>query len=279
MAKWKAFIPIILALLIAAGGSLFLYKWLRNKTTPQKVVKVEGEAVSIVVAAKELPWGTKLTKEMMKEVPFFKDSLPSGFQTDPMTLEGRVLVSALSAKEPILESKLAPVNVKVGGVSAIVKPGKRAIAVKGDKVIGISGFIQPGNRVDVLVTMKDPRTKRDVTKLVLENVLVLATGTEIQEKKGDKTNPVDVYTLEVDPEQGEKLALAATKGKLQFALRNLMDTASVRTKGATIPSTLSSLLGEEAKPTVSKQTKKWTPRYVKIEVIKGGKVGHENLRK
>ena len=70
---------------------------------------------------------------------------------------GRVLISALKEMEPVLDSRLAPENVIAGGVSAVLKQGKRAIAVKGDKVIGISGFIQPGNRVDVLATLKDPK--------------------------------------------------------------------------------------------------------------------------
>ena len=278
MGKWKAFIPIILALLIATGGSIFLYKWLQSKTADQALTKVEGDTASIVVAAADIPWGTKLTKEMLKEASFLKESLPDGCQSDPKSLEGRVLIVPLKEKEPVLEYKLAPKDVTVGGVAAILQPGKRAIAVKGDKVIGISGFIQPGNRVDVLVTMKDPRTKKDTTKLVLENILVLATGSEIQEKKDGKPSSVDVYTMEVDIEQSEKLALAAAKGKLQFVLRNLMDTESVRTKGATIPSTLASLRGKEAKPSTSTKKTKWVPRYVTIEVIKGDKIVQKKLR-
>ena len=61
--------------------------------------------------------------------------------------------------------------------------------------------------------------------MVLSNVLVLATGTDIQEKADGKTSPVDVYTLEVAPEDAEKLSLAAAEGKLQFALRNATDIA------------------------------------------------------
>ncbi|MFO7970826.1 MAG: Flp pilus assembly protein CpaB [Desulfobacterales bacterium] len=277
MGKWKAFIPIILALIIAAGGSVFLYNWLQAKTTDEVIVNKEDKTVTVAVSALELPWGTKLTSQMMKQVPFLKESLPVGFHSDPKALEGRILIAAVKEMEPILEYKLAPENISVGGVAAILKDGKRAIAVKGDKVIGISGFIQPGNRVDVLVTIKDPKTKGDVTKLVLENILVLATGTEIQEKEGGKPSPVDVYTLEVDPEQGEKLALAATKGKLQFALRNLMDTKSVRTKGATVSSTLSSLLGEDPK-NAKQNVKKYTPRYTTVETLKGTSTGKQKFQ-
>jgi pilus assembly protein CpaB len=160
-----------------------------------------------------------------------------------------------------LETKLAPTSVSTGGVSAVVTPGKRAIAVKGDKVLGISGFIKPGNRVDVLVTLK--HGKQETTKIVLENVLVLATGKEIQENDKGNPSPVDVYTMEVTPEEGEKLTLAASKGKLQFALRNVTDAEIVLTKGATINKTLSSF-----RPPVPPKVRR---SRAKVQVIKGTK--------
>lgn len=280
MGRWKAVIPIVLALVIATGGSVFLYKWLKLKTIPAEVVKVDTEAVSVVVAAVDLPWGTKLKKEMLKTVPFLKESLPNGYQTKLASLEGRVVISALKANEAVVEYRLAPKSVTVGGVSAVIKHGMRAIAVKGDKVIGISGFIQPGNRVDVLVTLKDPKIKTEVTKMVLSNVLVLATGTEVQEKSDGKPSPVDVYTLEVDPDQGEKLALAAAEGKLQFALRNATDMETVLTKGATITKTLASLRGADPKVKTPTKVREWTPRKssVTVETIKGDKVGKQKFK-
>jgi len=283
MGRWKAFIPIVLALIIATGGSVFLYKWLQGKSASTDVVKMEGEqieAVTVVVAAADLTWGTKLKKEMLKTVPYMKESLPEGHYSDPAKLVGRVVVTPLKIQEPVLEYRLAPVDVTAGGVSAVIKSGMRAVAVKGDKVIGISGFIQPGNRVDVLVTLKDPRNKEETTKLVLSNVQVLATGTEVEENEEGKPNPVDVFTLEVDPEQAEKLSLAATKGKLQFALRNMMDTETVLTKGATIQQTLASLRGDPPKPKSTKPVKKWVPRTrsTTVEMIKGDKVSKQKFK-
>jgi pilus assembly protein CpaB len=280
MGRWKAFIPIFLALVIATGGSVFLYKWLKVKSAPHEVVeKVEAEAVNVAVAVVDLPWGTKIRKEMLKSVPFLKESLPIGYVTNPDQLEGRVVISPVKATEAVLESRLAPTDVTVGGVSAVIKPGMRAIAVKGDKVIGISGFIKPGNRVDVLVTMKNPANKKETTKMVLSNVLVLATGTEIQEKANGETNSVDVYTLEVDPEQGELLALSAAEGKLQFALRNDVDMETVLTKGATISKTLASLRGADPKVKTPTKVKTWVPRKrtLTVETIKGDKVSKQKF--
>ncbi len=148
--------------------------------------------------------------------------------------------------------------MKVGGVAAVITPKKRAVAVKVDKVIGVSGYIHPGNRVDVLITLGTGKTYAPVTKTILENVLVLAVGSETKERKGfeEKSSPTDVITLEVTPEEAEKLALAATEGRLQLALRNFSDTENVVTQGTT----LSTLLGsysqgstKEARPVVRRE--------------------------
>ena len=241
MGKWKTIIPIVLALVIALTLTIFLYKWVKTQTAPKEDVQAESKTVSVVVAAADLPWGTKLEPKMIDTLPYFKESLPPGYSSSPESLEGRVLISPVRQNQAILESGLAPDSVTTGGVSAVITPGKRALAVKGDKVIGLSGFIRPGNRVDVLVTITVPKTKEEITKTVLENLLVLATGIEIQEKsEGGKPHSVDVYTLEVTPDEGERLALASAKGKLHFALRNVTDRETVLTKGATISGTVAS---------------------------------------
>jgi pilus assembly protein CpaB len=256
MAKSRTIVPILLAVCIALIGSFLSYTWIKNRMTPQKVVKVEADVLPISIAAIDLPWGTKLNKDKIKLAKFLKETVPAGNFTDPVQLEDRVVVSPIKKNEPILESRLAPNSVSTGGVSAIVKEGKRAIAIKGDKVIGLSGLIQPGNRVDVLVTLKDPSTKKDVTKIVLQGILVLATGTEVEKDDKGEVSPVDVYTLEVDPEEGEKLSLAATQGRLQFALRNVTDMKTVLTNGATISKTLSSYRGRysDKKPSKKKHS-------------------------
>jgi pilus assembly protein CpaB len=247
MGKWKAIFPIIAALVIAGVSSFLLYRWLQTQSVPKAGVNITATAVSVVTAKSDLIWGTKLTKDLITTIPFLKESIPAGSYSKLEDVDGRVLISALKANEPVLESKLAPKDINVGGVSAVLKNGKRAIAVAGDKVIGISGFIKPGNIVDVLVTITDPETKMETTKLVLEKVPVLATGTQIKETEKGEPSAVDVYTLEVTPEDAEKLALVSKEGKLQFALRNIMDTDTILTSGATIPETLTGLRKEEVR--------------------------------
>ena len=113
--KLKVIMPIAIALGIALTGSIFLLKWLNAMTVPADKVKVESEAFPVAVALYDLAWGTKLKKDMIKTVPFLKDSLPSGYFTNPTALEGRVIIAPLNQNDPITESRLAPDSVSVGG--------------------------------------------------------------------------------------------------------------------------------------------------------------------
>jgi pilus assembly protein CpaB len=238
MGKFKPFILLGAALIVALITTALIYNWLQKKT---RVEKPQVQTRAVVVAGADISPGTVLNKGMTKVVPFLKESAPDGCFADPAQLEGRVLISAIKAKEPIFESRLAPISVKEGGVAAIIAPKKRAIAVRVDKTIGVSGFIHPGNRVDVLVTISAGKIPDPTTKIVLENILVLAVGVEIERKgKDEKPSNVDVITIEVTPEEAEKLALAATEGRLLMALRNFSDTEEVTTKGVTIPMLLAS---------------------------------------
>lgn len=274
MKNWKAIMPIVLSLAIAITGSVYLYQWINHQAAPKEIIKVKAEATPVMVAAMDLPWGTQIASEMIKSRSFLRESLPSGYFPTSEGLVGRILIANLKQGDPLVEHRLAPVDVRTGGVSAVLPAGKRAVAVKGDKVIGISGFINPGNRVDVLVTMQDPATKKEKTKIVLENIPVLATGTQIEHNSKGDPAPVDVYTLEVTPVESEKLALASAKGKLQFALRNIIDAEKVRTSGATITRTLNSLTG----PTPSQKPKYVRPTRTNVEVIKGTSISKQRVR-
>lgn len=289
MGNLKTVVPILLSLAIAVAGTWGIYQWMQGQRVPPQVVQVQqAEAVPVVVAAVDIDWGTKLKPEMLKTLPYLSQSLPKGHFTKLDDIKGRVVIAPLKANDPVAEHKLAPVSVETGGIAAVLKPGKRAVAVKGDKVIGLSGLVNPGNRVDVLVTVEESRAnnKESKTKLVLENIFVLATGTQIQKNEKGEPAPVDVYTLEVTPEESEKLALAATEGKIQLALRSITDVDNVITEGITVPKLLTSLSRVEPpkpavtpQPVVAKPTvQKWAPRPTSsVEVIKGSAVSQKTF--
>jgi pilus assembly protein CpaB len=273
MKKWNPLLTITLAIVIALAGSFLAYKIAKKQTAPQPLLAEKAETVDIAVAVVSLPWGTKITSEKITMKPYLKDSLPPGTFNDSEKLINRVVISPVKLNEPILESRLAG-GESGGGIGAIVTPGKRAIAVKGNKVIGLSGLIKPSDRVDILVTIKKESTKKTMTKLVLENILVLATGSELaQNDKGDPL-PIDVYTLEVTPEEGEKLALASTNGELQFALRNETDVESILTRGATVSQLLQSLEIPYQKQKKKKTAYRAPPT---VKEIRGTKVSYKKF--
>jgi len=293
MGKYKSVMLLGLAVIIALMTSLLVYGYIQKKG---KVKEVAVETQPVVVAAVDLSWGTRITNEMLKKANFLKESLSTGYFSDPALVVGRVVIYPVRVNEPIFESRLAPMDVKTGGVAAVISPRKRAIAVKVDKVIGVSGFIHPGNRVDVLMTLATGRTFNPVTKTILENILVLAVGSETKERKGseEKSSPTDVITLEVTPGEAEKLALAATEGRLQLALRNFSDTENVITHGTTVSTLVGSHSPSSPKemkpsargetevkkpasqelppPPVGKKVESPMPPTHTVELIKGNKV-------
>jgi pilus assembly protein CpaB len=258
---------VAIALIISLASYAFLNKKAQNRFRSQEVVDV-------AVAGVDMPWGTVLTKAVVKSAPYLRKSLPDGYHVNAAEIEGRVLIQPIRANQPIFESSLAQSSIKNGGIAAVVRPNKRAMAVKVDNVVGVSGFIYPGNRVDVLVTLKDRADYKNImTKIVLDNVLVLAAGSEVETTgKQEKPTKVDVITLEVTPEEGEKLALAATEGKLQLALRNSGDTAKVATRGTTIPVLLSSDVPGNTKPVPKVKPSGTQKRAYSVEVIHGGRI-------
>ena len=254
MKKNRPLLLLSAAIIIALITSVAAYSWIK-KETAAKETNLKTQPVAVAVA--NLSWGTALNKEMIKTATFLKGSLPEGeYFADAASLEGRVLVMPVNANEPILKSRLAPQGVTAGGVAAVVDPKKRAMAVKVDKVIGVSGFVHPGNRVDVLVSLQRPgKDDNPITKIVLQNIAVLATGTEIEQKgRNEKPVQVDVITLELTPEEAEKLALATSEGKIQLALRNYNSSEEVATRGETISSLLSGQAGQavQTAPAVKK---------------------------
>jgi pilus assembly protein CpaB len=239
MDRWRAIIPIVLALVIAVVASVFIYKWVKKQTAPKEMAKVEEVNLKqVAIAEVDMPPGTKLKPEMMKTATFLEDSLPPGYFPSPESAAGRIVISPIKRQELVLDSRLAPKEVEKGGMAAILKPGKRAVSIAGNKVLGVSGFINPGDRVDILLTASDPKTKEQFNKTVFENVLVLATGTQLSRDPEGKPSPVDNYTLEVTPEQGEKLVLASSQGAIHFSLRSILDRETVLTTGATHPEVL-----------------------------------------
>ncbi|MDQ7836646.1 MAG: Flp pilus assembly protein CpaB [Humidesulfovibrio sp.] len=234
----KSIIQLGMALLLALSAGILVYQWMQAKATAGRGQAVR--TVPLVVATRELPAGAKLSADMLRLQNYPETMTPAQHYTTVKEVEGRILASGMSANEPLTPSRLSGESAS-GGISAVITHGKRAMAVKGNKVMGLAGLIRPGNMVDVLVTLpKDEKGQSSMTKVVLENVPVLAAGAQMTSEKDEAAQHADIYTLELTPQESEKVALASTQGTLHFALRNASDTEVVLTEGADVKTALAS---------------------------------------
>jgi pilus assembly protein CpaB len=228
MRNKRFFIVLVGALIFGVLAAVSVSRYLSSAQAYTKNLN------KVAVAKVAIPLGSKIIPEQIMVVQFPKESTPDGAFESPEKLAGRVAVMNIAAREPITESRLAPEGT-AAGLSAIIPEGYRAMTVKVDDAAGISGFIMPGTLVDVVVVI-DPREgsgmQDPISKIVLQNIKVLANGQNIDKPKDEReANSVKAVTLQVTPEQAEKLALASSEGKLQLVMRSQIDQGDEQTPG------------------------------------------------
>jgi pilus assembly protein CpaB len=133
-------------------------------------------------------------------------------------------------------------------------------------VVGVAGFVVPGTRVDVMVTLTGrQQNDESQTRVVVSNAQVLTAGTRYDQEKAKEGAPIPstVVTLLVSPQDGERIALAASEGQLMLALRNPLDTTPTQTTGVRT----AGLFGQPAAAAAPKPAVGQRARPVKPEVV------------
>lgn len=231
----RTLIVIAVAVLVATLATMAMYRAVQNIP----IREVERAGVPVVVAARQLPIGTKLSAADLRVATWpASNPVPGGFPTIEAVLE-RGLIGDMVENEPITPGKLAATEAG-SGLPPIIPPGMRAIAMQVNEVIGVAGFVSPGNHVDVVATI----SKNDInmSRVVVNNVRVLAAGTRIDQQKaqGGEVLQTTVVTLLVTPAESERIALASVEGKLHLTLRNPLDGEATQTPGIRVNALLGS---------------------------------------
>jgi pilus assembly protein CpaB len=280
MARVRIF--IVLALAITAGGGLAYgtYNYMQN--VPVKTVALP--TTPVVVAAADLELGAELRAEDLRVVQWPANAVPTGTFPDPAALVGLGLVAPVIENEPLLPMKLASKEAG-SGLPPVIPPGMRAVSVRVNEVIGVAGYVLPGTHVDVVATATPTKNAEDVmSKVVLQNVKVLAAGTKLEETGPDnKPIPVNVVTLLVKPDESERLTLASTEGKIQLALRNPLDRAEPATPGIKPAILLGYNTYLAPRPPArteppAQPKPEPEPEIISVEVIRGDKRAREVVR-
>ncbi len=233
MKRQKIF--VLLAGVAAMLASIMVYSALKRREA--EVQRAMAHNVQVLVAAHDLPLGSKVEPDSVKMTRWSADSVPQGAYTDPKQVFGSFVKNSMVANEPIVQAKLFTGDKTAGVMPLLIPFGMRAVSVPVDEVSDIAGFVLPHTHVDVLVAINGGASDKPFSKVVLQNIEVLAVAQEVEMKK-DEPTLVKVVTLLVSPQEAERLSLASREGTLRLAMRNYNDNKIVLTSGTDIPQML-----------------------------------------
>jgi pilus assembly protein CpaB len=211
---------IILFVAILMGGiAAFLARnWMESHS---RALAARDTLGTIVVAAQPLGFGAEVNANSVTEIPWVAGALPEGafVGKDELLKDGRrVVLAPLGRGEPILRSKVTGPGQRAL-LSSLLDEGKRAVTLRVDDVRGVAGFILPGDFVDVVLIAEDgPPRRENYSDILLQHVKVLAVD-QLASERQEQPTVAKAVTVEVTPEQAQKVLLATNIGKLSLILR------------------------------------------------------------
>ncbi len=223
MLRRRVVLVLVIAIAMGLLTGYFVYK------AANRPIGQQAETEDILVANANINPGEGLTAQHVKLAPWPKPNVPPGALRAVKDVEGRAARSSMVNGEPVLDSKLTAAGG--GGLMPVLVPnGKRAVSIIVEQATQRSGFVVPNSRVDVLVTMTPKGSQDTESRIVLQDVTVLASDQTV-EMKDNKPVTMTTVTMALSPEETERLALAQNQGKVTLALRNVQDTARISTPG------------------------------------------------
>jgi pilus assembly protein CpaB len=245
---------LFVALAFGAVSALLVLAFLNHASSGSSA----APTTPIMVAAQDIPLGAEITDQNITLKPFPTIAKHPNAFTDKTKASAlhQVALEPIAAGQEILSSQLTKNQAEVG-LTALIPPGHRAIAIAVSEVTAGGGFIRPGDSVDVIgqfqVNSTAPssavlampkgqdQNKVYVAVTVLQNVKVLAIGQSAQQPS-QNTGPTSTnnlkpstdqvqaksVTLSLTPDEAQKIFLAEQIGSLRLAGRPLGDTDSVQ---------------------------------------------------
>jgi pilus assembly protein CpaB len=212
--------PKTMILAVVAVGCGLVASYLTNHLLTLRAQNGDEQTVKVLCTTQRVSPYVVLNDERQFVLRDFPVSLaPKKAITDFAKIKGQRLKVMLEAEKPVVEDDL--LNKDDAGLEGQLKPGQRAIAIKVDTVTIIGGFCRPGVRVDVYCTTRGTEAQ---SKIILQNMLILAVDTTNQRNPDQPTIIGQTVTLAASPEEAAQLTLASSVGELRLALRGFGDT-------------------------------------------------------
>lgn len=267
----KNVVMLLIALIVGAGAVYYANYFIEQQISAyKKQLESKQEMVEVVVPKRNLPRGTRIDPVDLATRAVPVDYVPSGVVTEATysNAEGQRLNFDVHAGKPLMWAHLE--NGSVPTFSGKLPEGLRALTIRVDEVNSLSGFLQPGDKIDLMLTYNGG--KSDMTIPLLQNILVLATGSQTVAEQSvedaHSTNTFSTATLQLTPEEAKKIILAESSGKITALLRHPED-GSLLTKE---PMTFAKMLGNDVKrqPKAVLRQEVSVQEKPKVEFIIGG---------
>ena len=238
---------ILVALIASLLVSVFLWNQIQKKQQPAQITApvIEQPILKkrVVVCKKRLAARTRLEASMLNDCFELKELIASSVPDTAFTSIAS-LTNRYTAVTVLPEDIITPVRLMdedtIPNLARAIPAGKRAVSIAVSKASSVGGFIQQGDFVDVIATFR-PRNGETITKIVLQDIQVLAMGNTYEFEGAIATmtpaiaaSKAELITLALTPEDLEKLMYLDAGTTFRLVLKNPTDKDNVvQTKGAT----------------------------------------------
>ncbi|HVO01909.1 MAG TPA: Flp pilus assembly protein CpaB [Candidatus Cybelea sp.] len=245
--------PIVIVLIVLALGlagiiAFLASQWLASQKVPEQAqtTSVQVNIENVLVAARDITPGTILTADDIKWEPWPSNYVDQErFVVQPKVAQGqapgpdpqqdfldRIAKRSIMSGEPMSRDMV----LKQGDSSvtaANLAAGMRAITINVSPSSGVAGLVLPNDHVDVIMNT----SVRDLVQLdgwkdvvlryasetVLKNVRVVAINQKLShDPKTGVAEPGNLVTLELKPDQAERIRVAEQLGQLSLSLRSMV---------------------------------------------------------
>lgn len=244
------------ALLVAGLTAWLVHQVIQGYQAQLAAVQTAPASATVVVAARDLVPGVPLTAEDLR-----LEAVPEALVTDGGTyatteeLLGQEPLERVLAGELVRSERLTGAGAE-SMLNRLIAPGARAVTVLTDRAAGVGGLLRPGDRVDVICTIRPDTNALNadwVTETVLQGVRVLAVDEDVlgaqpteDEDTSARSNRTArpsssrkvLVTLEVLPDEAEKVALGTSRGDIHLSLRSRDDEEILAGRGPLVTNAL-----------------------------------------
>jgi pilus assembly protein CpaB len=234
--KPKTLILMVVAVVCGLGASYMTSRLLADREPAPEVVEVQK--VTLLVAKRNLEMHVAFKKkpeDFFVEKQFVKDDSPKDAMApeEMAKLKDKYLKRSLRKGDHITAEDLidSPMGLRT------LPPGMRAIGIRVTNDTTASGFANvPGSHVDIIWTKRNNSELESFSKVLLEDVIVLAADTNTESPNGGAAMIANVVTVALNQEDALRVSLAMDNGSLRLVVRNMEDKSAVSKERITLDS-------------------------------------------